>query len=166
MGERVRTAVRRWTWRQTNLTLLAVLLLAFATGVATEAAGSPGGAWVVVAHGIAGIAVVLLGRPKSRVAAGGLRRRRPDRGVSLVLAALTLAALGTGIGSATGLLGAVAGQEPLWWHIAIALGVVALLVWHVAGRPVRPRPADLGRRAVVRAGLLTAVAAALYSGTE
>ncbi len=60
--------------RQTNQALLVVLLLAFGTGVATVAIGSPDGAWVAIGHGICGVAVVLLIPWKSRVVRGGLRR--------------------------------------------------------------------------------------------
>jgi hypothetical protein len=162
MAGRVRVPPRRWTWRQTNLALLAALVLAFATGAAAQATGSARGAWVAVAHGVAGLVVVALIPWKSRVVAGGLRRRRPDRAAAVVLAALTLGALATGIASSAGLLRSIAGQEPLWVHIALALLVVPLLVWHVAGRPVRPRPADLGRRAVMRAGLLAVAGAGAY----
>jgi DMSO/TMAO reductase YedYZ molybdopterin-dependent catalytic subunit len=40
------------------------------------------------------------------------------------------------------------------------------LIWHVLARPVRPRRADLGRRAVLRAGVFAAVGGALYAGLE
>ena len=65
--------------RQTNLALLVVLLIAFGTGVATVAIGSPNGAWVAIGHGICGMAVVLLIPWKSRVVRGGLRRARLRR---------------------------------------------------------------------------------------
>jgi hypothetical protein len=157
---------RRPTWRETNLALLAVLLLAFATGVGAVAAGSPGGAWVVVAHGVVGVAVLALVPAKRRVAAGGLRRRRPGRWASLALAALTLGSLASGIASSTGVLRSVAGLEPLWLHIALALVLVLPLLWHVVARPVRPRATDFGRRNLVRAGLLAAVAGGIYGGFE
>src|SRR5215469_14294934 len=84
--------------RQTNQALLVVLLLAFGTGVATVAIGSPDGAWVAIGHGICGTAVVLLIPWKSRVVRGGLRRARLSRGLSLLLAALVLVTLAAGIG--------------------------------------------------------------------
>jgi hypothetical protein len=45
--------------RATNLTLLVALLLAFATGTGAVATGSARGRWVVIAHGIVGLAVIL-----------------------------------------------------------------------------------------------------------
>jgi DMSO/TMAO reductase YedYZ molybdopterin-dependent catalytic subunit len=149
--------------RQTNLALLVVLLLAFGTGVATIAIGSPDGSWVAIGHGICGLAVVLLIPWKSRVVRGGLRRARPSRWVSLLLAALALVTLIAGLGSATGLVRSVAGQSGLWVHIAVALTLVPLLAWHAWARRIRPRRADLSRRALLRAGALAAVAAGVYA---
>lgn len=151
--------------RRTNLGVLVVVVLAFATGVAAQATGSPGGGWVVVAHGVVGLVVLALVPAKGRVVAGGLRRRRPSRWASVGLAVVVLAALASGIASSSGLL-AGAGVEPLWLHVALALLLVPLLLWHVVARPVRPRRADLGRRSLLLAGLLGAVGAGVYSGLE
>ena len=154
------------SWRATNLALFVVLVLAFVTGVGAVATGSSRGAWVVLAHGVVGIVVILLVPWKGRVAAGGLRRRRPSRWASVALAVLTVGSLVSGLVSSTGLSRTVAGQEPLWVHIALALLLVPLLAWHVVARPVRPRRSDLSRRALVRAGLLAAVGCGLYAGVE
>jgi hypothetical protein len=167
MTDRVRVIPRRpWTWRTTNLALFGVLALAFVTGVVAQATGAQRGAWVAVGHGVVGLVVVALVPRKGRVAAGGMRRRRPSRWASVGLAALTLGTLAAGIGLATGLLGTVAGVEPLWVHIALALLLLPLLAWHVVVRPVRPRAADLGRRTLLRAGLLAAGGSVLYAGLE
>ena len=161
-----RRPYRPWTWRTTNLALFGVLALAFVSGAAAQATGSQGGAWVAVGHGVVGLVVIALVPRKSRVVAAGMRRRRPSRWTSVGLAALTLGTLTAGIGSATGLLSTVAGVEPLWVHIALALLLLPLLAWHVVVRPVRPRATDLGRRTLVRAGLLAAGGSALYAGLE
>ena len=170
MADGTHTAPRRAfpprSWRATNLALLAGLGLAFATGIGAVATGSVRGAWVVVAHGVAGVAVVLLLPAKGRVVDGGLRRRRPSRGMSIALAVLALGALGFGFASATGVVRDVAGQTALWVHIALALLMVVPLAWHVVARPVRPRRADLTRRTVLRAGVLAAVGGGLYAGVE
>jgi DMSO/TMAO reductase YedYZ molybdopterin-dependent catalytic subunit len=149
--------------RQTNQALLVVLLLAFGTGVATVAIGSPDGAWVAIGHGICGMAVVLLIPWKSRVVRGGLRRARLSRWVSLLLAALALITLFAGLGYATGLVRSIAGQPGLWVHIAVALSLVPLVVWHVWARGIRLRRTDLSRRALLRAGALAAGAAGVYA---
>jgi DMSO/TMAO reductase YedYZ molybdopterin-dependent catalytic subunit len=149
--------------RQTNQALLVVLLLAFGTGLATVAIGSPDGAAVAIGHGICGMAVVLLIPWKSRVVRGGLRRARPSRWVSLLLAALALVTLIAGLGSATGLARSVAGQTGLWVHIAVALTLAPLVVWHAWARGIRPRRTDLSRRALLRAGALAAGAGGVYA---
>ena len=170
MADRVRAALRRrsrpWTWRATNLALFGVLALAFLTGAAAQATGSARGAWIAVVHGVVGLVVVALIPRKSPVAAGGMRRRRPGRWLSVGLAVVTLGALVAGVGSSTGVPGPVAGVEPLWLHIALALVLLPLLAWHVVARPLRRHPVDLGRRTLVQAGLLAAVGGALYTGLE
>jgi DMSO/TMAO reductase YedYZ molybdopterin-dependent catalytic subunit len=152
--------------RQTNQALLVVLLFAFGTGVATVAIGSPDGAWVAVGHGICGLAVVLLIPWKSRVVRGGLRRARLSRWLSLLLAALALFTLIAGLGYATGLVRSIAGMPGLWVHIAVALLLVPLVVWHVWARRIRPRRTDLSRRVLMRAGALAVGAAGLYAAGE
>lgn len=149
--------------RQTNQALLVVLLFAFGTGVATIAIGSPDGAWVAVGHGICGMAVVLLIPWKSRVARGGLRRARLSRWLSLLLAVLALVTLIAGLGYATGLVRSIAGKPGLWVHIAAAFTLAPLVLWHVWARGIRPRRADLSRRAALRAGVLAVGAAGLYA---
>ena len=152
--------------RQTNQALLVVLLFAFGTGVATVAIGSPDGAWVAIGHGICGLAVVLLIPWKSRVVRGGLRRARLSRWLSLLLAALALFTLIAGLGYATGLVRSIAGMPGLWVHIAVALTLVPLAVWHVWARGIRRRRTDLSRRVLVRAGVLAMGAAGLYAAGE
>src|SRR5262245_52103125 len=94
--------------RITNLALLLALILVFATGLGALATGSAHGRWVVIAHGVVAMMIVLLIPWKSRVIRRGLRRgRRGGRGgrgrwVSLLLALLAVVALLTGLGYATG----------------------------------------------------------------
>jgi DMSO/TMAO reductase YedYZ molybdopterin-dependent catalytic subunit len=156
---------RRPPGRMTNLALLAALLLAFATGIGVVAAGSERGRWVAVAHGLAGVTVVLLIPWKTRIIRRGLRRARQSRWASLVLAALASTAILTGLGYATGVVSSVGGTRGMWLHVAAALCLIPLVVWHVAARPARPRGTDLSRRTLLRAGALGAVAAGLYVGT-
>lgn len=154
--------VRGPAGRRTNLALLIALLLAFATGVGAVATGSSGGRWVVVAHGVVAVAVVLLLPWKVRVVRRGLRRARGTRWLSLLLAALVVTTLLAGIGYTTGLVRTIAGALGLWIHIAAALALLPLVVWHVAARRTRPHRADLSRRTLLRAGLFTGAAAGLY----
>ena len=143
-----------------------MLLFTFGTGVATVAIGSPHGAWVAIGHGICGLAVVLLIPWKSRVVRGGLRRARLTRWLSLLLATLALFTLIAGLGYATGLVRSIAGMPGLWVHIAVALMLVPLVVWHVWARGIRRRRADLSRRALLRGGVLAVGAAGLYAVGE
>jgi DMSO/TMAO reductase YedYZ molybdopterin-dependent catalytic subunit len=159
-------ALLRPPGRQTNQALLVVLLVAFGTGIATVAIGSPDGAWVAIGHGICGVAVLLLVPWKSRVVRGGLRRARPGRWASVLLAVLALVTLIAGLGYATGLLRSIVGMPGLWVHIAIALTLIPLVVWHVWARRIRLRRTDLSRRALLRAGVLAVGAVGLYAATE
>jgi len=148
--------------RHTNLKLLVALLLTFATGVGSVATGSERGRWIVIGHGVAALIVVLLIPWKTRVVRAGLPLHPYGRWPSLLLAGLTLVALSLGLGYSTGLVRSIAGTEGLWWHIAVALTVVPLLLWHLVARWVRPRRTDLSRRVLLRAGALGLVGGALY----
>jgi hypothetical protein len=147
------------TGRLTNVMLLVALALAFATGVGAVATGSDRGRWVVVAHGTVAVAVVLLVPWKTRVVRAGLRRARASRWVSLLLAAIAVTTVFFGFGYATGALRSVAGFEGMWWHVAFALGLVPLALWHILARRTRFRRTDLNRRTV----LVLGAAAALYA---
>src|SRR5262245_4455195 len=147
----------RMSARATNLQLFVALALAFATGAAAMATGSSRGRWIVIAHGLVGLVVVALIPWKTRVVRTAVKRHRVARYFSLALATLVLATLFFGIAYASGIVREVAGFEGLWWHVALALALVPLLLWHVAVRFVRPRPTDVSRRwllaAAIRAGL-------------
>jgi len=60
----------------------------------------------------------------------------------------------------------VAGTRGMWLHVAAALALLPLVAWHVLARPARPRRTDLGRRTLLRAGALTAVAGGVYLATS
>src|SRR5256885_7306472 len=152
--------------RRTNLALFAALALAFATGVGAVATGSARGRWVVLAHGVVAVAVVLLIPWKTRVVRYGLRRARATRWLSLLLAALAVTALLFGFGYASGVVRSIGGLPGMWLHIAAALALVPILLWHVLARRTRPRRSDLSRRTVLRAGAAVAVAAGIYAVTD
>jgi DMSO/TMAO reductase YedYZ molybdopterin-dependent catalytic subunit len=162
---RARARLTSVSGRRTNLALFVALALAFATGVGTVATGSERGRWVVIGHGVAAMAVVLFIPWKGRVVRYGLRRRRPSRWFSLLLAALAVTTLLAGLGYSTGLVESVGGVRGMWLHVAAALTLAPLLIWHAWARPARPRRGDLSRRVVLRAGLLAAAAGGLYAVT-
>jgi len=164
-GRRVRSLIGRGpAGRTTNLTLFLALLLAFATGVGAVATGSPRGQWIVVAHGLAAMMVILLIPWKGRVIRHGLRRARGSRWASLLLAALAVTTLVAGVGYTTGIVRSVGGVWGMWLHIAAALTLAPLVIWHFLARPARPRSGDLSRRNFLRLGLLGAASAGLYVG--
>jgi hypothetical protein len=163
---RPRPAARKLSGRATNLTLFAALLMVFATGVGAVSSGTPSGRWIVVAHGAAGLLVVLLAPAKIRVIRAGLRQGRRTRWFSLGLAAIVVLVLVAGIGHSTGLVGSVGGVDALWLHVAAALTLVPLLLWHLAARWVRPRRTDASRRTLMRAGALAVAAAGVYGTVE
>ena len=143
--------------RITNAGLLVLLAVAFASGwLAFELSGQQSRA-VLVLHAAAGVGIVLLVPWKSVVARRGLRRARPIRWASVVLA------IGIGISIVFGVLHS-AGHPSVGYltaidfHVGAALCVIPFLLWHVVARPLRLRAADLSRRNFLRAGLLGAAA--------
>jgi DMSO/TMAO reductase YedYZ molybdopterin-dependent catalytic subunit len=144
--------------RLTNLALLGLLTLAFFSGwVAFELSGQPARAMLVV-HAAAGVGIVLLVPWKSLIARRGLRRTRPLRWASLVLA------LGVAISLAFGFLHSFGRPDvgyltALDFHVGAALGVLPFVVWHVLARPAKLRPADLGRRNFLKGAALLGASA-------
>lgn len=135
--------------RGTNLALLVLLIGALVTGGLTFAIG---GAWAfgaLAAHGAAGLALVLLAPWKSVISARGLRKARPGTTVSLLLAILIVLTVASGVAHAVGFWTVGLAMQV---HVGAALLSIPLAVWHVVARPVRPRPSDLSRRSLLRAG--------------
>jgi DMSO/TMAO reductase YedYZ molybdopterin-dependent catalytic subunit len=60
-------------------------------------------------------------------------------------------------------LRSVGDRETLWWHVAIALALIPLVLWHAVARPARPRRTDLSRRNLLRAGTLAGFGIVLYA---
>ncbi|GIJ50649.1 hypothetical protein Val02_75350 [Virgisporangium aliadipatigenens] len=149
--------------RTTNLALLLTLVITFATGVGAVASGTARGRWVVIAHGVAGLLLVALAPAKARVVRAGLRRARPGRWFSLLLMLLVIAALVLGVSNALGAPRTVAGLDVLYLHIATALALVPLLLWHLVARRFAPRRTDVSRRSALRLGGLALAAGAIYT---
>jgi DMSO/TMAO reductase YedYZ molybdopterin-dependent catalytic subunit len=139
--------------RRTNLALLAVLLVALASGGLAFAAGTGWGRPVVVGHGLAGLAVLVLAPWKSAVVRRGLARRRgPGRAASVAFGVVVLVAVAAGLGHATGLARSLGPVSAMQVHVGAALAAVPLLAWHAAARGgTRLRRTDLSRRALLRA---------------
>ncbi len=164
MRDLLRPVLRPPPARVTNLMLFLALLLVFGTGVGSVLTGTPSGYPIVIGHGVAALGVLLLVPWKSRVVRVGVGRHRYGRWPSLLLAALVLGTILLGLGYATGLVLSVGGLPGMWVHVAFALTLVPLALWHLIARWQRPRRADLSRRLALRVGLLGAGAGALYAG--
>ena len=148
--------------RRTNLALLGLLPLATVTGAITFLVGSGPIAFVVTAHGVVGLALVVLLPWKSMIAHRGLRHRRPGRAMSVVLAVAVIVALVSGLAHSTGLLIAAFGITALQVHVGAALVALIPTVVHIRQRRIRPRTTDFSRRSVMRGGLVIAAAGGLY----
>ena len=150
--------------RRTNLALLALLPLAVVTGALTFLVGSGPVRLVVISHGVVGMALIVLVPWKSTIARRGVRRARPGRWTSLLLAFAVVVVLLSGLAHSTGLLVEAAGITALQVHVGAALVALVPAVLHVRRRRIRPRTTDLSRRSVTRGGLLALAAGALYAG--
>ena len=152
--------------RRTNLGLLVLLPLAVVTGFATFLVGS-GPVWLVVGlHLAVGFAILLLLPWKSVIARRGLRRRRPGRAASVLLAILVVLALLTGIAHSTGVLTSIGGYGVLLVHVGLGLAALVPAVMHVRDRRIRPRRTDVSRRTVLRGGLLGVGAVGAVAAVE
>jgi DMSO/TMAO reductase YedYZ molybdopterin-dependent catalytic subunit len=154
--------------RRTNLALLAVLVIALVSGGLAFAAGTGWGRPVVVAHGAAGLAVLVLAPWKSVVVRRGLARRSgTGRWASVAFGVLVLVAVAAGLAHATGALARVGPVSAMQVHVGAALVAVPLLVWHAAARGgARARRADLSRRALLRAAAVAGGAGLLLLAVE
>lgn len=140
--------------RRTNQALFVLLLGAGATGGLMFGIGTGWNRWPTVAHGAMGVAVVALTPWKSAISQRGLRRR--GLGVaapSLALALTVIVTLATGFAHRAGArdLGPVLVQQV---HVTAAVAALVLTGWHVTARPVPVRRTDLGRRSLLRGGLV------------
>ena len=159
----VRPALPRRAGRRTNVALLGLLLLAFLTGVLAYGVGTPTAATVVVAiHGAAGLGLLLLVPWKAVIVRRSWPHAASSRAPSTWLGVLVVLAVLTGVLHAVG----VAPLSMLLIHVGISLCAAPLLVIHAWGRRQRPRRTDLSRRTVLKAGALTAGAAALWAAGE
>src|SRR4029453_11895231 len=93
----------------------------------------------------------------------GFRRGRPSRWLSAAFGVLVLATIALGILHATGLWYGVGYRTALWTPELFPFAPPPLFLWHLASRPVRPRRADVTRRAVLGGGVALGVAAAAYA---
>jgi len=153
--------------RQVNLMLELLVVAAIVTGLASWAVGDRWSGWLVMAHAVVGISLLILVPAKLRGSvAAGFRRKRSTRWVSAAFGVLVLATVALGVSHATGVWYGVGYWSALWTHSLLAFALIPLFVWHLVTRPVQPRPADLDRRALLGGGLVVGAAAAVYVAQE
>jgi DMSO/TMAO reductase YedYZ molybdopterin-dependent catalytic subunit/uncharacterized membrane protein YhaH (DUF805 family) len=155
--------------RRTNLAILAVLAASVLSGVLAFATGDESAARIVVAtHGVFGLCLVVLVPWKTIIARRGLQRpvRRPGRNTSIALAVVVLIVVGSGVAHAVGITSPILGVTVMQIHVGSAIAATVLAVIHVWRRRQRPRPADLSRRTVLRAGAVVGGGVLLWSTVE
>jgi len=159
----VRPALPRRAGRRTNVALLGLLVLAFLTGVLAYGFGTPTAATVVVAiHGAAGLGLLLLVPWKAVIVRRSWPHAPSTRTLATGLGVLVALTVLTGVLHAIG----VAPLSMLLVHVAVAVCVVPVLLFHAWGRRQRPRRTDLSRRTLLKAGGLAAGAAVLWGAVE
>lgn len=151
--------------RRTNVGLLVLLAVAFATGGLAYATGTSVGVVVVAAHGVAGLGVVFLAPWKSAVVRRGLERDRPGTAASIALGVLVVVAIAAGVTHAAGAR-RLPGLTAMQVHVGAALAAFPFAAWHVVARPSRPRRADLSRRSLLRAGVVAGGATGAWFALE
>lgn len=149
--------------RRTNLALLVLLGVVLLTGALAFAIGVGWGRWVAIGHGVAGVAIVLLGPWKSAISVRGLGKRGMASWPSIALTVLVVTAVATGVAHSTGLL---RGAAMMRVHVGAALASIPFAAWHIVARRVRPRKTDLSRRALLRGGALLGGSVLVYGAGE
>jgi hypothetical protein len=151
---------------RTNLALLGLLAVAFVTGWLAFAFATAPARWSLVVHAASGFTILALLPWKSMIARRGLGRPQPGQWASVLLGMLVLISLVAGLLHSTGLLVYWGPLSAMEFHVGGAIAAIPLAIWHVVARRVRVRPTDLGRRSVLRAGVVVGAAAVAYASSE
>lgn len=152
--------------RLVDWSIFALLVIELASGLVSLVTGHPGGRIVFVVHGVAGLGLCLLVIEKLR----RVRKRvtRPaawDRAtpVSVFLAAVALAALGSGIAWVLGGSLTIGPWGLLNLHIGLGLVLVVVVGVHLRHRWRPPRRSDVeGRRTVLSYLVLVGIGALVW----
>jgi DMSO/TMAO reductase YedYZ molybdopterin-dependent catalytic subunit len=132
---------RGLTPRATDWSLALLVAAGAASGLATWFAGSPGAAWVFVAHGAVGAALGIVAAVKWR------RVRRRRHGLGLAALGAVVAVLGTGLVWSSGGRAYPGGISLLVWHGALGAILATAVFAHARPRARALRARDLtGRR--------------------
>jgi hypothetical protein len=155
--------------KATNISLLVITSLQVVTGIGAFLAGAPAWVPVVWLHSLGGFTLILLFWWKRQIIGRSLARRPlgPWAAPGVALLAMVIGALATGVGFSTIGLPPVGGYPVMTIHVIIGVGLFAFLAFHAQRHWPRLRRSDLvGRRALLRSGLLLAGGAALWQGSE
>jgi len=161
--------VPRRAGRRTNLALLVLLPVAFATGWLAFGTGTLWPARVVVAaHAVAGLAIVALVPWKRLIVWRGLTRPggAPVKVYGVALGVLVLLSLAAGILHAYTGPHDYFGLTAMQIHVGAAVAAVPFFVAHLVARRQRARPADLSRRNALRLSALLGASLAGYAALE
>ena len=150
----------------TNLALLALLAVGFATGWLAFAFATGPARWTLILHAAGGFAILAMLPWKSMIARRGLKRPRPGRWASVLFGVLVLVSLVAGLLHSSGVLVYWGSLTAMEFHVGAAIAAVPLAIWHVVARRICVRPTDLSRRGILRAGAVVAGAAVAYAASE
>lgn len=154
------------TSRQTNLALLGLAVMAVVSGFIAFTIGTETGRWVVVAHGVIGLAMLVLSPWKSMIARRGLARDTPGRGISIILSVTALITIVSGVTLVSGIADRAGPFTMTQVHVGAGLASLVLVAVHYAQRPVKPRMGDLSRRNLIRAASVLGAGSVAYLLTE
>ncbi|WP_188424100.1 molybdopterin-dependent oxidoreductase [Haloferax sulfurifontis] len=172
MASRAARALRRFEPppRAVDWSIFALVVFETLSGVLSLGAGHPANGLLFVVHGVAGLSlVVLVGFKLHRVRRRVLDSRLRDRhtALSVLLAVVALAALGTGVAWVLGVEVRIAFWTLLNVHIGLGLLVVPILFVHLRARFRPPRRVDFAaRRRALQYGAILVFGAATYRATE
>ncbi|NMO52307.1 molybdopterin-dependent oxidoreductase [Actinoplanes sp. TBRC 11911] len=159
----VRALLRsRRAGRRVDLVLGLLLSLGALTGLAANTIGVNWWLDLIQLHAAVALAILLLAPWKYVVIRRGLRRPRrgrPMKALSLSLLGFVLITIGSGLLHSTGRVEFVGPLTLMQIHVGAAVGALLALTAHFVGHAVRPRSADVDRRALLRLTVLAAGAA-------
>ena len=155
--------------RTVNTTLFLLVTAQWLSGLGAFLAGSPGWRWTVWLHAAGGCAIVALLFWKAGVILRSLRRRGAGWWAvpSLVLLALLLASLATGLLWSTLGLPSLLEMSGLTWHVILAVAILPLFLAHAGKARPLPRPREyLHRRRFLQRAAVVLGGVALWQGLE
>ncbi|XVV15724.1 molybdopterin-dependent oxidoreductase [Actinoplanes sp. CA-131856] len=148
--------------RRVDLVLGLLLIAGVLTGIVANTIGVRWPLNLIQLHAAGALAILLLAPWKYVVIRRGLRnprQRRPTKALSLALLFFVLVTIGSGLLHSTGRVEHVGPLTLMQIHVGAAVGAVLTVVAHFFGHWVRPRRADVDRRALLRLAALGAGAA-------